>query len=180
MNNYQSESIRRLTPLDRVLAVVTRGLADATTTPAPARPYPVPRGVPAAADEGLDEAARRHAGGLMRVNHVGEVCAQALYEGHALTVRDDRLSSFFLAAADEERDHLGRGLRRLVGSLIRKECKGDTVPELGSEVHQTLLLNGILIPTAGIEPLCPGRGIIHPVLSRSARDPLMENLTHSS
>ena len=46
MNNYQSESIRRLTPLDRVLAVVTRGLADATTTPAPARPYPVPRGVP--------------------------------------------------------------------------------------------------------------------------------------
>ena len=113
MNNYQSESIRRLTPLDRVLAVVTRGLADATTTPAPARPYPVPRGVPAAADEGLDEAARRHAGGLMRVNHVGEVCAQALYEGHALTVRDDRLSSFFLAAADEERDHLAWTRQRL-------------------------------------------------------------------
>lgn len=113
MNNYESESIRRLSPFDRLLAVATRGLADATTTPAPIRPMPVPRGVPAAADDALDDDARRHAGGLMRVNHVGEICAQALYEGHALTVRDDRLSAFFLAAADEERDHLAWTRQRL-------------------------------------------------------------------
>ena len=62
---------------------------------------------------GARRGARRHAGGLMRVNHVGEICAQALYEGHALTVRDERLSSFFLAAADEERDHLAWTRQRL-------------------------------------------------------------------
>jgi ubiquinone biosynthesis monooxygenase Coq7 len=61
----------------------------------------------------MDEASRRHVAGLMRVNHVGEVCAQALYEGHALTVRDDRLSSFFMAAAEEERDHLAWTRQRL-------------------------------------------------------------------
>ena len=88
MNNYQSESIRRLTPLDRLLAVVARGIADAATTPAPVRPYPVPRGLPADVDEKLDEAARRHAGGLMRVNHVGEVCAQALYSAQGLATDD--------------------------------------------------------------------------------------------
>jgi ubiquinone biosynthesis monooxygenase Coq7 len=113
MNNLASESIRRLSPLDRLLAVATRGLADATTTPAPTRPTPVPRGLPASVDESLDEDARRHAGGLMRVNHVGEICAQALYEGHALTVRDGKLSAFFLAAADEERDHLAWTRQRL-------------------------------------------------------------------
>jgi 3-demethoxyubiquinol 3-hydroxylase len=113
MQNYERESLRRLSPFDRLLAIAARGLADATTTPAPTRPMPVPRGVPAAADEVLDEGARLHAGGLMRVNHVGEICAQALYEGHALTVRDDRLSSFFLAAADEERDHLAWTRQRL-------------------------------------------------------------------
>jgi 3-demethoxyubiquinol 3-hydroxylase len=113
MNNYERESLRRLSLFDRLLAIAARGLADATTTSAPTRPMPVPRGVPAAADEVLDEGARLHAGGLMRVNHVGEICAQALYEGHALTVRDDRLSSFFLAAADEERDHLAWTRQRL-------------------------------------------------------------------
>jgi ubiquinone biosynthesis monooxygenase Coq7 len=112
MNNYQSESVRRLSAVDRLLAVTTRALAYAFTSPAPTRPTPVPHGLPAA-DQALDEEARRHAGGLMRVNHVGEVCAQALYEGHALTVRDHRLSSFFLAAADEERDHLAWTRQRL-------------------------------------------------------------------
>ena len=113
MYKDESEGVRRLSAVDRLLAVATRALADATTTPAPTRPTPVPRGVPASADEALDEEARRHAGALMRVNHVGEVCAQALYEGHALTVRDGRLSAFFLAAADEERDHLAWTRQRL-------------------------------------------------------------------
>ena len=113
MNTYESESVRRMSTVDRLLAVATRALADATTTPLPTRPMPVPRGMPASSDDALDEDARHHAGALMRVNHVGEVCAQALYEGHALTVRDSRLSAFFLAAADEERDHLAWTRQRL-------------------------------------------------------------------
>jgi ubiquinone biosynthesis monooxygenase Coq7 len=54
----------------------------------------------------LDEEGREHAAGLMRVNHAGEVCAQALYEGQALVARDTRVRSALLAAAREEEDHL--------------------------------------------------------------------------
>ena len=42
----------------------------------------------------------------MRVNHTGEICAQALYEGQALTARDQRVKETLLAAAAEEADHL--------------------------------------------------------------------------
>jgi ubiquinone biosynthesis monooxygenase Coq7 len=54
----------------------------------------------------LTESERRRSGALMRVNHVGEVCAQALYEGHALATKDPALRRFFRAAAQEEADHL--------------------------------------------------------------------------
>ncbi|MGH8481891.1 MAG: 2-polyprenyl-3-methyl-6-methoxy-1,4-benzoquinone monooxygenase, partial [Nevskiaceae bacterium] len=54
----------------------------------------------------LDEAARRHAAGLMRVNHAGEVAAQALYQGHALVARDLQIREHMLKAAAEERSHL--------------------------------------------------------------------------
>ena len=58
------------------------------------------------ADVVLDDAERLHAAGLMRVNHVGEVCAQALYVGQAAVARDDRTRDQLLAAAQEETDHL--------------------------------------------------------------------------
>jgi ubiquinone biosynthesis monooxygenase Coq7 len=54
----------------------------------------------------LDETGKAHAAGLMRVNHAGEVCAQALYEGQALVARDARVRDALLAAAREEEDHL--------------------------------------------------------------------------
>jgi len=54
----------------------------------------------------LDAADTRHSAGLMRVNHTGEVCAQALYMGQALVARDSALRGFLLDAASEERDHL--------------------------------------------------------------------------
>ena len=54
----------------------------------------------------LDEDERRHAAGLMRVNHVGEVCAQALYVGQAAVARDESTRVQLLAAAQEETDHL--------------------------------------------------------------------------
>lgn len=56
---------------------------------------------------------RRHAAGLMRVNHVGEVCAQALYVGQAAVARDDRTRAQLLAAAQEETDHLAWCAERL-------------------------------------------------------------------
>ncbi len=69
--------------------------------------------IPSAA---LPEDQRAHAAGLMRVNHAGEVCAQALYEGQALVARDARVRDALLAAAREEEDHLawcGERLREL-------------------------------------------------------------------
>src|SRR5262249_11648915 len=54
----------------------------------------------------LEDSHRVHAAGLMRVNHAGEVCAQALYEGQALVARDADVRDALLAAAREEEDHL--------------------------------------------------------------------------
>lgn len=54
----------------------------------------------------LDERQRRHAAGLMRVNHTGEVCAQALYQGQALTARLEDVRDDMQTAAREEVDHL--------------------------------------------------------------------------
>ncbi|HEX6706315.1 MAG TPA: 2-polyprenyl-3-methyl-6-methoxy-1,4-benzoquinone monooxygenase [Albitalea sp.] len=61
----------------------------------------------------LDEHERRHAAGLMRVNHVGEVCAQALYHAQSLSTRDPQLRRHFEAAARDETDHLAWTRQRL-------------------------------------------------------------------
>ena len=78
---------------------VLRSLAGVTE---PRRPSPASNLPPVA----LDDAERRHVAGLMRVNHAGEVCAQALYEGQALTAQDSRVRNTLRAAAAEEGDHL--------------------------------------------------------------------------
>jgi 3-demethoxyubiquinol 3-hydroxylase len=72
--------------------------------PNPARPLPAPE---------LDDAQRRLAGALMRVNHVGEVCAQALYQAQALTARSEALRTQMQQAAREEIDHLAWTQERL-------------------------------------------------------------------
>src|SRR5450432_1760742 len=59
-----------------------------------------------APDGSLTPEERRHAAGLMRVNHAGEVCAQALYEAQALAARDADARARLLQAAREEEDHL--------------------------------------------------------------------------
>jgi ubiquinone biosynthesis monooxygenase Coq7 len=61
----------------------------------------------------LDAAQQAQAGALMRVNHVGEVCAQALYAAQALTTLDPALRQHFLAASREEGDHLAWTHERL-------------------------------------------------------------------
>ncbi|NRA23628.1 MAG: 2-polyprenyl-3-methyl-6-methoxy-1,4-benzoquinone monooxygenase [Oleispira sp.] len=54
----------------------------------------------------MDEQERKHAAGLMRINHTGEVCAQALYQGQALTAKLPEVRSAMEEAAAEEIDHL--------------------------------------------------------------------------
>ena len=56
----------------------------------------------------LTESERQHAGRLMRVNHVGEVCAQALYQGQALVCDDHKIVDSLKEAAQQEEEHLAR------------------------------------------------------------------------
>lgn len=76
-----------------------------------ARPNPAASLAPDAAALTADE--RRLSGALMRVNHVGEVCAQALYEAQALTARSAALRQEMRQAAREEQDHLAWSAERL-------------------------------------------------------------------
>ena len=94
---------RQYTMLDRLIASVDEALRISTGA-APASQ----RGNPAADIEAaeLDEDERRHVAGLMRINHTGEICAQALYAGQAATAHDDATRLAMQSAADEEIDHL--------------------------------------------------------------------------
>ncbi len=102
-------SLRRTSRLDALLAEVGHALQVLGGTIPASRPNPAnaAQDAPAsAAHEPLSEAQSRHAAGLMRVNHVGEICAQALYRGQALFCRDAAIRNVFLEAAVEEVDHL--------------------------------------------------------------------------
>jgi 3-demethoxyubiquinol 3-hydroxylase len=61
----------------------------------------------------LTEAERSHAGALMRINHVGEVCAQALYAAQGIATKDESLKAHFQVASKEEADHLAWTKARL-------------------------------------------------------------------
>ena len=100
---------RRLSPIDRLLAEVQRGIAGAANEPVAARANP---GAPQP-DVEMAERQRRHAAGLMRINHTGEVCAQALYVGQAAVARDEATRAQLLGAAQEETDHLAWCSERL-------------------------------------------------------------------
>lgn len=80
---------------------------------APARASRPDPSLGSAGDGPLDAAARRESIGLMRVNHVGEVCAQALYTAQALATRDPKLRRHFEEASREETDHLAWTQQRL-------------------------------------------------------------------
>jgi ubiquinone biosynthesis monooxygenase Coq7 len=112
----------RLSPLDRLLELADSGLRASFGRPSAARPTP---GSPVSGGP-LDEDRRRHVAGLMRVNHAGEVAAQGLYHGQALTARSEVVRATLRRAADEEGDHLAW-------------CR-DRLEELGS---RTSLLNPV-------------------------------------
>lgn len=93
---------------DRLLSAVGHGLLTVWGRPAAGRANPA-HSAPAA----LTDTERAHAGALMRVNHVGEVCAQALYQSQALLSRDEGLRKQLHQAAAEEIDHLAWTRERL-------------------------------------------------------------------
>jgi ubiquinone biosynthesis monooxygenase Coq7 len=78
-------------------------------------PAPTVRSMPGAElpEAELTAAERRHAAGLMRVNHCGEVCAQALYQGQAIMSQDQSIRRALQAAAWEETEHLNWTERRI-------------------------------------------------------------------
>ena len=88
--------------LDAVLGTADAALRTLFAKPHATRAVPLPDST----DGGLSEVERREAGALMRVNHVGEVCAQALYTAQAAVTRDPKLRAHFDEAAREETDHL--------------------------------------------------------------------------
>ena len=100
---------RSYSRIDRLLVDAQNALGTVFGTAAAERPNPA-RDEP---DVVLDEAERRHAAGLMRVNHAGEVCAQALYVGQAAVARDPATRDALLHAAREETDHLAWCAQRL-------------------------------------------------------------------
>jgi ubiquinone biosynthesis monooxygenase Coq7 len=90
-----------ITALDRLLIVADNALRTLSGA------SPVVRPVPGTGDPNPVEAQdRKHVAGLMRVNHSGEICAQALYAGQALVARDKAVRVALERAGAEERDHL--------------------------------------------------------------------------
>src|ERR1700685_3348129 len=100
--------------VDELISEFDRGLRSMTGVSRMSRPLPVPQEseVMAQAPE-LSPAERAHSAGLMRVNHVGEVCAQALYQAQKLATRSPSLRAVFTHAATEEEDHLAWTAKRL-------------------------------------------------------------------
>lgn len=96
------DTLRHLGPLDRLLDSAQNALTTVLGTPRAERRNPG-AGEP---DSPLDAGQGRHSAGLMRINHTGEVCAQALYIGQAAVARDPATRAHLLEAAQEETDHL--------------------------------------------------------------------------
>ena len=91
-----------LTLIDGLIREFDRALRTVAAANVAARPNPA-----ASCPESVTlPEARRHAAGLMRVNHAGEIAAQALYHGQALTARNPRVRAALLEAARDETDHL--------------------------------------------------------------------------
>jgi ubiquinone biosynthesis monooxygenase Coq7 len=98
--------------LDTLISAADRALRALAAPPAAARPVPPsplnpdPDRNGGRADSALSVDERRESAALMRVNHAGEVAAQALYHAQALFARDPQVREFMLKAAREETDHL--------------------------------------------------------------------------
>jgi ubiquinone biosynthesis monooxygenase Coq7 len=99
----------RLPDFDSLIVAFDRALRTVCAPARSARPVP---GKDIAEPE-LSDRERRHAAALMRVNHAGEICAQALYQGQALTAKSEHARQILQAAAAEETDHLAWTAQRI-------------------------------------------------------------------
>ncbi|MFY9261387.1 MAG: 2-polyprenyl-3-methyl-6-methoxy-1,4-benzoquinone monooxygenase [Gallionella sp.] len=95
--------------LDRVIIEFDKGLRTLFSQAHSIRAYPDTH----LSESPLNEAEKHHAASLMRVNHSGEICAQALYQGQALTARDPVVQQKLHHAAQEETEHLAWTARRV-------------------------------------------------------------------
>lgn len=113
--------------MDRVIVEFDRALR---TVLAPARSV---RALPGGdlPDVDLDDKQKAHVVGLMRINHCGEVCAQALYQGQALTSRNVLVKEAMRSAADEETEHLSWTEQR-IGELGGRKSLLNPLWYLGS------------------------------------------------
>jgi ubiquinone biosynthesis monooxygenase Coq7 len=95
--------------VDRFIVEFDKGLRTLFSKAHSVRPYP-DAGLP---DAAMDEAEKKNAAALMRVNHSGEICAQALYQGQAMTARDPEVQRRLQHAAQEETEHLAWTAKRV-------------------------------------------------------------------
>src|SRR5438132_2596871 len=95
--------------MDELIAEFDRALGAVAGVARSSRPSPG-EGVP---ESELDAEERAQAAALMRVNHVGEICAQALYQGQSLTARNPEVKAALEQAAREEQDHLAWSIDRI-------------------------------------------------------------------
>ena len=105
MNKQMSASDNLINEFDRALRAIVGVTPLRRAVPQPASEH--------AKDYELTESDKDHAAGLMRVNHVGEVCAQALYQAQKLTSRSESVREKLEHAALEEEDHLAWCAKRL-------------------------------------------------------------------
>ncbi len=92
--------------VDRLICELDTGLRTVFAKAHADRPVPNPDQAVGSYPASLEPVARVESIRLMRVNHCGEVCAQALYQGQALVARDETVQKLLLTAANEEHDHL--------------------------------------------------------------------------
>jgi ubiquinone biosynthesis monooxygenase Coq7 len=93
-------------PIDPLLMTLDRALRSVFVAPLANRPLPQPAGDPSLPEAPLTEAERKASAALMRVNHAGEVAAQALYHGQAAFAARPEVRTLLEDAAREEADHL--------------------------------------------------------------------------
>lgn len=102
LNVRFSRGLREYTPLDQLLIDIDQGIRTLFIKPKTSRPNPADNIV----SVNMSPQERQHTARLIRVDHVGEICAQALYQGQAFTARSDKIRETLYQSAIEENDHL--------------------------------------------------------------------------